>query len=356
MAAETNLIDTLSSFTAAANLATGALPDIESLLMPAHGITLLHVKNEIFLAYLQALALRNLNVIRSLRDGRDAQDARKLSNELTAKLIEHRAYLERGVRPLEQKMKYQTDRVVKAADDEDRAAEQKQNRSKALDRQDNGGAKDKSSSDENEDESSEDGLEGTALHVNLESIVKPSAPSSEQLRRSKSKDDGVYRPPRIAATAMPTTESRERKERRPGRSAAVDEYVNTEMSSAPMAQPSIGSTIVQGGRKIKDVRQLAKEQERRDYEETHLMRLPKESKKELAKQRARDRRGGFGGEEWSELGNAADRIGELTKKKSRDGALDKSRKRRAVEDGPRNDGVGSAFDVKKRRVMKKFNR
>jgi U3 small nucleolar ribonucleoprotein protein LCP5 len=357
MATETNLIDTLSSFTAAANLATGALPDIESLLMPAHGITLLHMKNEIFLAYLQALALRNLNVIRSLRDGRDAQDVQKLSNELTAKLIEHRAYLERGVRPLEQKMKYQTDRVVKVADDEDRAAEQKQKRSNAVNGQTNGGAEDDNSSNEDEDESSEDEAgQKTAHHTNFTGIASPTAPSSKPLRGSKSTEDGVYRPPRIAATAMPTTESRERKEQRPGRSATVDEYVNTEMSSAPMAQPSIGSTIAQGGRKTKDARQLAKEQERRDYEETHLMRLPKESKKELAKQRARDRRSGFGGEEWSELGNAVDRIGELTKKKSRDGALDKSRKRRAVEDGPRNDGIGNAFDVKKRRVMKKFNR
>ena len=152
---------------------------------------------------------------------------------------------------------------------------------------------------------------------------------------------------------MPTTKTRERKERKPGRSAAVDEYITTEYSYAPFADPSFGSTITSGGRKNKDARQLAKEQERRDYEEANLIRLPKESKSELAKQSARDRRGGFGGEEWRELGNSVDRIGSLTKKKGRDSALEKSRKRRAVEDGPRGDGIGNAFEMKKRRVMKK---
>ena len=42
--------------------------------------------------------------------------------------------------------------------------------------------------------------------------------------------------------------------------------------------------------------------------------------------------GGFGGEEWRGLGDSLDRIGDLTKRKGEDSALDKSRKRRAVED------------------------
>ena len=176
------------------------------------------------------------------------------------------------------------------------------------------------------------------------------------IQKPKSHEEGVYRPPRISATSMPTTESREQKERRPGRSATIDEYVNTELSNAPLAQPSIGSTIAAGGRSNKDARQLAKEKERREYEETNLMRLPKESKKERAKQSRRDRGGGFGGEEWRNLGEGVDRISDLTRKKQKDSALDRSRKRRAVEDGPRDDGTGGAFDVKKQRMLKKMRR
>jgi U3 small nucleolar ribonucleoprotein protein LCP5 len=51
-----------------------------------------------------------------------------------------------------------------------------------------------------------------------------------------------------------------------------------------------------------------------------------------------------------------DRIGDLTRKKGKDTVLDKSRKRRATEDGPRGDGIGDAFDMKKRRMDKKARR
>jgi U3 small nucleolar ribonucleoprotein protein LCP5 len=99
---------------------------------------------------------------------------------------------------------------------------------------------------------------------------------------------------------------------------------------------------------------LREEAERRDYEETNLVRLPVMSKKERAKMgMGKPSDGGFGGEEWRGLGQSIDRIGDLTKRKGKDSTLDKSRKRRAVEDGPRSDGTGAAFDVKKRRMQKK---
>ncbi len=353
----TTVLEQLAGFTTTVDAAIQSLPTIDSLLPPENGISLLDAKNEIFLSYLQALALRNLNVIRSLKDGANAEEVQKLSNDLTSKLVEHRVYLERGVRPLEQKLKYQTDKVIKAADDEERAAAQKAKVVATNGHSKDGDADgDSSASESDSSEDEDDDEDQTAYRPNLASFGRSTAPTAEQDRRAKSKEDGVYRPPRISATSMPTTEARERKERRPAKSATLEEYVSTELSNAPVAVPSIGSTIDQGGRKTKDARQLAKEQERREYEETHLMRLPKESKKELAKQKARDRRGGFGGEEWRDLGDAVDRIGELTKREGRESALDKSRKRRAVEDGPRGDGIGQAFDVKKRRLEKKMKR
>ena len=358
MAPEPSILDTLSSFTTATEAVTQGLPAPDALLPPQNGISLLDAKNEIFLSYLQALALRNLNVIRSLKEGTSVEDTQKLSDEITAKLIEHRVYLERGVRPLEQKIKYQVDKAVKAADDEERVAAQRQKRLEAVNGANGNASGSGSDSDEDEDEGDvEAETEVTAYRPNLAGFGQANGPTPEQDRRAKSSEDGVYRPPRISATAMPTTEQRVQKERRPGRSATLDEYVNTELSAAPLAEPSIGSTIAAGGRKNKDARQLAKEQERRDYEETNLVRLPKESKKEQLKQAARDKRGGgFGGEEWRGLGESVDRIGDLTRRKGKEGALDRSRKRRAVEDGPRGDGIGGAFDVKKRRLEKKMKR
>ena len=355
MAVDTSLQEVLSSFKSAADSAIQSLPEATSILPPKDGISLLNAKNEIFLSYLQSLALRNLNVIRSLKDGSSVDEVQELSDKLTAKLVEHRVYLERGVKPLELKIKYQVDRTVKAADDEERISVQreKQTNGKKTTEDDEGSETDTESSDENEDIAAD----ATSYAPNLAGLARAKGNGAVQSHQSRSEANSVYRPPRISATSMPTTEQREAKPRKAERSATMDEYVRNELSTAPLAQPSIGSTITADGRRTKDARQLAREQERRDYEETHLMRLPPESKKERAKQKARERNAGFGGEEWRGLGESVDRIGDLTRQK-KGSALERSRKRRAVEDGPRNDGsgIGGAFDIKKRRVMKKMKR
>ncbi|KAF2767029.1 hypothetical protein EJ03DRAFT_163415 [Teratosphaeria nubilosa] len=355
MAADTALPTVLSSFTSATDAAITGLPEASSLLPPDNGITLLDAKNDIFLAYLQALALRNLNVIRGIKDGGDAQS---FNDALTKKLVEHRVYLERGVRPLEQKIKYQVDKVVQAAEDEERATAQKA----AINKKVNGRAKEGTDDEDSDagDADSDEEAAALAHRPNAAAFARTTADDSTADRRANSKHDGVYRPPRISATAMPTPECRDRKEReqRLGRSATVDEYITTELAIAPVAEPSIGSTITAGGRKTKNAKDLQKEAERREYEETNLVRLPAASKKEKGRQGARDRGAGLGGEEWKGLGESVDRIGELTRRKGRDSALDKSRKRtsRAVEDGPRGSGMGDAFEVKRRRLAKKMRR
>jgi U3 small nucleolar ribonucleoprotein protein LCP5 len=327
------------------------------LFLPENGNTLFDTKNEIFLSYLQALALRNLNVIRSIKNGDKAEETQKLSEEITKKLVEHRVYLERGVKPLELKLKYQVDRVVKAADDQERAAAHKAKQTVAA--RSNSTAK-ATSDDDSEDDSESDsdaelGADMTAYQPNLKTIQSQTAEADTTRRKQSAPSDGVYRPPRVSATSMPTTERREPKaERKPHRSATLDEYVSTELSTAPLAEPSIGSNLASGGRQTKSARNLREEAERRDYEETNLVRLPVMSKKERARKglgKATD--GGFGGEEWRGLGANLDRIGDLTKRKGKDSQLDKSRKRRMTEDGPRGDGVGGGFEVKKRRMQKK---
>lgn len=356
MAATASLSELLADFNTATESAIQGLPSADPLLPSENGITLFDAKNEIFLSYLQALALRNLNVIRKIKEGGDSEAAQAVSDNITKKLVEHRVYLERGVRPLEQKIKYQVDRVVKAADDEDRLALQKAKQASVVNAQ----AQEEGSQDSDDDNSSDASDSDAEADLNA---YQPRAAGMRSAfgtnendtdRRGKRGEDSIYRPPRISATTMPTTESRLKSERKPDRSKTLDEYVSTELSAAPMAEPSVGSNLAAGGRQSKNARQLKEEAERRDYEETNLVRLPAMSKKEQARKglgRARD--GGFGGEEWRGLTESIDRIGDLTKRKSKDSALDKSRKRRAVEDRPRGDGIGNTFDVKKRRMQKK---
>ena len=145
---------------------------------------------------------------------------------------------------------------------------------------------------------------------------------------------------------MPTTGPREKEARKPGKSATLDEFVSTELSSAPLAEPSIGSTIVDRGRTVKSEKAKQEERERREYEERNYVRLPKESKKERAKKGGR-KDAGYGGEEWRGLGEGIDRIERLTKRKGGEArsALEKRRKR-PTEDGPRGGGgveVGQGF-------------
>jgi U3 small nucleolar ribonucleoprotein protein LCP5 len=350
----------LADFRAASEAATKGLPEPDSVGPPDNGISLLDAKNEIFLSYLQALALRNLNVIRSLKEGADAEAAQELSNEITKKLVEHRVYLERGIRPLEQKLKFQVDRVVKAAEEAQSAAKQPVRNGSSKKATQNGNAGDESSGDDSEDDDDDDSsvssveqVDKTAFRPNLSMMANKDTRATAS-QRPQAQEDAVYRPPRVSATVMPTTDRRERAERKPIRSKTLDEFVSSEYSQAPMAQPSIGSNIAAGGRHNKNARQLKEEQERRDYEEINLVRLPKQSKKELAmKGYGRDKDGGFGGEEWRDLSTSLDRIGDLTRRKSKDTVLDKSRKRRAVEDGPRGDGIGSQFDVKRKRMQRR---
>lgn len=189
----------------------------------------------------------------------------------------------------------------------------------------------------------------SAFSKGVEPQAKPDKSAAKQ-----TPSDGIYRPPKIMPTALPTTERRERQDRRPQRSNVIDEFVNAEMSSAPTMEASIGSTIRSGGRHSRSQKEKEKDDERQAYEETNFVRLPKLSKKEKAKEKGR--RGPestFGGEDWRGLTEGADRIAKLTaKSKGSGGALEKSRKRKGVEDMPRSDGagVGQIFEKRRKKV------
>lgn len=341
-----------------------------SILPSPDGISLLDTKNEIFLSYLQNLVLLLIIQIRAHVGTED--EAFVVQDDVRKKISELRIYLDRGVRPLEGKLKYQIDKVLKAAEDSENAQREnaqkpaKGNRKEHKIRDNSGGQRDDvsgtgTSSEEEEDEGSKDDekdFDELAYRPNIAAFAKniEEQEATKSSKKGPAPSDGIYRPPRIKPTALPTTtpEDRraEREARRTAKSSVIDEFVNAEMSSAPMAQPSIGSTIRAGGRTERSEKDREKENERRSYEETNFIRLPKESKKERAR-RGGTRQGGFGGEEWRGLGQGADRIERLTRRsKGSGGALERSRKRRATEDGPRGDGynVGEHFEKRRKKV------
>jgi U3 small nucleolar ribonucleoprotein protein LCP5 len=329
---------------------------------PQDGISLLDTKSEILLSYLQNLVfliifqLRNVSAKKSSKEKTEPVD-NSLEDDIRKKLIELRVFLERGIRPLEGRLKYQVDKVIKAAEDVERAEKiqpAKAKKSRKSTKSDSDASSEDDDEDSSESEEDED-IDEMAFRPNVSAFAKGGADKKKAQPTKAAEEgpgDGIYRPPRIMPTALPTTERRERQDRRPFRSNVIDDFVNAEMSSAPLAEPSIGSTIIDGGRTTKSKKDREREQERNTYEETNFVRLPKETKKQLAK-RGAGKDTTYGGDEWRDLNSGADHIERLTRKsKSNGAALEKSRKRTRNEDGQRGDGVGMGqiFDKRRKKV------
>lgn len=354
------VIELMSTLTESLDSALQSVPESTVIVPPKDGISLFDIKNDLLLSYLQNLVFL---IIIKLREGidspaRDGDDpaSPSIAEQVVTKLVELRVYLEKGVRPLEGRLKYQIDKVVKAADDAARNAAHRPNNGRksvnGISAPDEGqsGSEDESSSDtDGEPAKTTAEIDELSYRPNPSALMRPGRPS--QPGDVMKKADGVYRPPRITPTALPTTSAREeRAARKPLKSATLDEFVSTELSTAPLAEPSIGSTIVSGGRRSKSQKERAEEAEREAYEESNFVRLPKESRKDRAKKGGRGREGGYGGEEWRGLGEGVARIERLTqRKKGGNGVLEKSRKR-ATEDGPRGSGEldGGRFDKRRK--------
>ena len=353
----------LSTLHASLESASQALPEEADVLPPKDGISLLDVKNELFLSYVQNLVFLIIVKLRHASSPSDENsNARhtleKAHNEVVKKLVELRLYLEKGVRPLEGRLKYQVDKVVRAAEEAERASKVDMSKGRVRGRKHEDGDERSDASDDIQHENESDsarGVDELSFRPNLSALMRPNASSDKRKDADEAKPDGVYRPPRIAPTTLPVTRRKEEREaRRPAKSATLDEFIATELSSTPLAEPSIGSTIVSGGRRNTSQRERDEQAERRAYEEAHFVRLPKESKKQRAKKGDRSRDGGFGGEEWRNLSAGLDRIEKLTQKKSvASGGLIRSRKR-VIEDGPRDDGeqAGTRFAKRHRTVTR----
>ncbi|KAI1273213.1 Sas10/Utp3/C1D family protein [Xylaria sp. FL0933] len=365
----TSLLDTLNNSLSSAIEATPKLAGIDEI---ENGVSLLDVKNELLLSYLQNLVFLILMKIRNAKSNEAApsENPAGISDAVVKKLVELRLYLDKGVRPLEERLRFQLDKIIRAVDDADRIEKTAKDQDDA----------ESQSESESEPEGSDDDVDGDVDEDRRHPDAKPrsradakqgpsfsnfSAPVSVGMAAAAQDKTGVYRPPKITPTVMPTTERRERTERRPMKSATINEYIADELSTAPSALPSVGSNVAFGGRKVKTASEREEEQRRREFEETNFVRLPKEGKKQRAERNRQERRSAkmsFGGEEWRDLGEGVDRINKLTRQKeggrSTKALLEKSRKRgRDTTDSNRGSGlsgdtreIGERFS-KKLKVM-----
>jgi U3 small nucleolar ribonucleoprotein protein LCP5 len=357
---EPSLSALISSMTSALESAVQSTPpDVN---IPHDGLSLLNTKNELFLSYLEHLAFLLLIRIRHHSPSpaeSNSDDLIRLHRSVVQKLAELRLYLDKGVRPLENRLKYQIDQVLRASKEASlpqsgtklsaqlgkdglRNSKHKAQRSSISSKSSDGSG---ASSMEESDSDAFDEAKNLAYGPNPAAILrKVPARSSTNMDQDERKA-GVYKPPKITPTALPinVTEkhTRERERERNIKSAAMDDFIANELSNAPMAEPSIGSTIRAGGRATLTGRERQQNAERARYEEENFVRLPGPSKKETRAKVGRKRET-FGGEEWGELNNSLNRIGRIIGGRKQDGnALERSRKRMTR-------GSGESFEKRRR--------
>jgi U3 small nucleolar ribonucleoprotein protein LCP5 len=359
-AIEASIGSLFESAAASLDSAISSLPTSTALQPPANSISLLDTKNELLLSYLQNLVFHLLLQIRQHGNSPLSADSTDLLKSSTLKLVELRLFLEKGVRPLEGKLKYQLDKVLRAVADAEASS-----KTTAAAKLPTVLTNDDSDMEETPiDATSHNGSNDLSHRPNPSSLLLPASLQQNSLKTSSSagRNDGIYRPPRITPTSLPTTTGPTRSSTRaqPKSSATLDEYINTELSTAPLAEPSIGTTITSSGRGSKSAKERAEETERRVYEESNFVRLPKESKKD---RKGRKPKGaGYGGEDWRGLESGFDRIEKLVGRRSGGGggssgtgALERSRKRRADESGDTGAGgrIGEQVDKKRRALSKR---
>ncbi|CAD6589425.1 MAG: hypothetical protein ASARMPREDX12_003764 [Alectoria sarmentosa] len=327
MAATATLPSLLNTLTDSLTSAASSLPSATNLAPPADGISLLDNKNELLLSYLHNLVFLLILKLRNQSSTSPAEES-SLNDVVIQKLVELRIYTEKGVRPLEGRLKYQLDKLLLAASDASvepvpTGAIKIPNTSERRTVESNASA-----SDSDAEQAPRPAIPDLAYRPNPSAFARPS--DSKATRQSTS--DGLYRPPRITPTALPNTDALSRKkEVKPRKSHTLNAFIREEMDDAPIAEPSIGAGSGLRGR------EKEKEEEKRGYEETRLVRLPGEKKK-------KDRRRGDGFGE-----DLADGLGDF----DFEGLKGKGGKRKRERDGGDEGRVGELWE---KRVKKGVGR
>ncbi|KAF4635061.1 hypothetical protein G7Y89_g3039 [Cudoniella acicularis] len=231
MVTKTSFPALLETLTQALSSASESTEKLSAPLPPKDGISLFDVKNELFLSYLQNLVFLIILKIRNRKNGAsDDGENENLDNVVIKKLVELQVYLEKGVRPLEGRLKYQIDKVLRAADDAKRAEEA--TKPKANSKTARLAESDDESGEGSDDDSDVKSANGVALQAaeiddlqyrpNPSALLRPAAAADSDANGKA--DDGIYKPPRIQGTAMPTTGPREKLDKKPNKSATLDEF------------------------------------------------------------------------------------------------------------------------------------
>lgn len=275
----------------------------------AEGISLISLKNEALASYINNLALVVLGQI----DRLDSEDKEELKNKAIERSIVQRVTLEKGVKPLEKKINYQIENLMKAFS----KAESQELQAK------------KEEKDDSDDEDSDEKEDNDVNSDEDEMAFRPDAAALAKLAPQGSKPSSTekYRPPKISAVAPPTAKDSEAKAPTQ-KLQSMEEYLQ-EQSDLPTAEASIGSTIVSHGRGgVKTQHDRKKEKEIQTYEEANFTRLPTSQTKKSFKQKQRDMANQFAGEDWSIFNKDKDLESGTSRKRKPTTSWDRAKRKR----------------------------
>lgn len=284
------------------------------------GVSLLSLKNESLVSYLNNLVIIILSHLQRLKKSANEDETTFTKAKAVENSIVQRVTLEKGVKPLEKKLNYQLEKMIrsynKTIEDETKLEAKLTNKPESED--------ESGSDSESDSEQSEDDALSYKPDVNN---LKKSQASIKTTASSSAND--VYKPPKISAVAPPTSSLTDKPERASGgKLQSMEEYLQ-ENSELPQTEVSIGSSILNNGRGgVKTNRDRQKELEIQNYEENNFTRLPSTMTKKTFKQKQNEKINNFAGEDWSIFNNNRTMEGSTSRKRKATTAWDKIKKRK----------------------------
>lgn len=268
------------------------------------GVSLLDLKNNSMLSYVNSLILVVLARIESMKTN-DSTEINKIKDQAIQSSIVQRVTMEKGIKNLEKKLQYQLEKMIRNYHKmEKESSEDAINKKiEAKEQQE----EEDSAEDNDEDSEAEDELN---YKPDASSFMKPSADKKKKSKFSKSSKDKEsgektekYKAPKIAA-ALPPTEFKDKVNRRANKSSklsSMEEYLQ-ETGDAPLVTSSVGSNILDHGRGgVQTEKQRRKEQEIKKFEESNFTRISSSvAKKQEGKRKYKD---AFFGEDWGIFNN-----------------------------------------------------
>lgn len=287
------------------------------------GISLLALKNQALLSYLESLVVIIAARIQQALSGdeKDSAEIKKIFDSAVQSSVIQRVTLEKGVKGLEAKISYQIDKLIRAYL---KTKEQAEKPTQVVETPEG------DVSDSDEDDLNYKPQPTHLLGERKGAVVK----SSKRVESDQDYDEcsKKYRIPKISAVTMVEDRHTKEKSTRRQKNALMEEYIK-ESSDMPRTEYSIGSTILDHGRGgERTEKQRSKEQEVQRYEEenyTRLQGLSQKQERRAARIRQRDAYGkSFFGEDWSFLGRPYRNDSDRPKRKKSASAWEKAKRRR----------------------------